>query len=154
MKTTSKRPEQSFRVWLCNLIEKTGGYAQPIESNSTGLGIPDIHILTPMKKRPVWVECKCMKDIDDEIPFEPGQANWLFEYATSGGVSLVAVLCNELVYVFAIKCVDRMTQKLRVLGNEPRYIIRMTKRQIASSPDSFVDQLEYITAAANCREPY
>lgn len=154
MKTSSNRPEQKFRVWLCTLIETTGGYAQPIESNSTGLGIPDIHILSPIKKVPCWIECKCMDDIDNEIPFEPGQCNWLFEYAKSGGVSLVAVSCKDVVYIFSIKCVDRMTQKIRVMGNESRYIIKMTKRQLSSSPEPFIDQIESIIADANRRAPY
>lgn len=75
--------------------------AQPIESGSTGLGIPDMFLRTG--KHSVWAEFKNAKyaiQLPYTVPFRPGQYRWLKDYYSLGGLSLLVIGTPEGIYIF------------------------------------------------------
>lgn len=134
--------EATYRAWYCKICRDINAYTQPIESNSTGAGIPDLYGITPWKHKPYWMEFKVMQCIDDAIPFEPGQLNWLYGHSQMGGISLVNILVGETIYIFSCRCVDRMTQQLKVGVAVRHSILKLSKRAIRDDMESVMEQIE------------
>ena len=74
--------EASIRRWLIKLLKPCAIKLQPIESGSTGIGIPDFYFRTA--KQGGWIELKVGKlNAKGEIKlrWQPGQLNWIREHA-------------------------------------------------------------------------
>jgi hypothetical protein len=73
------------RRWLKYLFKTTNILIQPIESGTTGLGIPDLFIRT--ERSECWVELKQTRNIKKgiRIDFRPGQLPWIMNYHKLGG---------------------------------------------------------------------
>lgn len=95
------KSEAMLRGNLAKSLRLAGAQAQPIESGSTGLGIPDIFIRT--NKHGVWAELKNLKyplHYPFTVPFRPGQYSWLMQHTKRGGFSLLIIGTLEGVFFF------------------------------------------------------
>jgi len=141
--TKSKRPEEILRSWFVSVFtERAGGYAQPIESRPTGLGISDLYAIMPGSKKPFWVEFKVCPDIDQAISFEPGQLNWMYKHHNAGGRSLVLIQVEELIYIVPITYIDRTTNHIRHPALDKKYILRIAKKHLVPGLEIFLEQLD------------
>ena len=76
------RLEKDLRKWLFNKLKDYPIEFQPIESESTGIGIPDIYFSAELSG---WIELKCDATLYNSntnvcmirIPFRPGQISWI-----------------------------------------------------------------------------
>jgi hypothetical protein len=96
--------EGTFRGDLTRAIRANDCQAQPIESGTTGLGIPDLWVRTT--KVGAWVELK--NEHYDlplpgiyAVPFRTGQYGWLRRHYELGGISVLGVKAPSGVYFFA-----------------------------------------------------
>lgn len=102
------RYESDFRGVLTKAIKSTRNIAQPIETGSTGLGVPDMFIRT--QKTSAWMELKNFKypvHFPVDIPFRPGQAAWLERHYGLGGISILGVSTLEGCYFFVNENIRR-----------------------------------------------
>lgn len=138
-----QQKESAYRAWYRECCNKVNAFAQPIESNATGAGIADLYGVTP-RKAAYWMEFKVMSCIDDAIPFEPGQLNWLYLHAQLGGTSLVNILVDDTVYIFSCRCVDRMTQKLKDGPAVRGSVLKIRKKCLRDAMDDVLAQIENV----------
>ena len=102
------RRESDFRGALGQAIRATHNIAQPIESGTTGLGIPDMFIRT--SKTSAWLELKNLKyglQFPFVVPFRPGQAAWLERYYKLGGLSILGIAVYNTKYFFVNQHIQR-----------------------------------------------
>ena len=84
--------ESSIRQWLIKLLKPYPIKLQPIESGSTGLGIPDLYFRAT--KQSGWIEFKIgkvNKNGEIKLRWEPGQLNWIKEHAELNGRTFLFV---------------------------------------------------------------
>ena len=86
--------EAEGRQWLFKLLKNEPIILQRIESESTGIGIPDIFFRTPFLDG--WIELKQVKgDYTKKqivtIPWRKGQFEWMRRYIGMGGHGLLFV---------------------------------------------------------------
>ena len=84
--------EASIRRWLIKLLKNQPIKLQPIESGSTGLGIPDLYFRAA--KQGGWVEFKVarMNEAGEiKLRWEPGQLNWIKEHAELNGKTFLFI---------------------------------------------------------------
>ena len=96
-----RRTEGMFRGDLTRAIRANNCQAQPIESGTTGLGIPDLWVRTT--KVGAWVELKnehYEPRIPYVVPFKPGQYAWLKHHYELGGTSVLGVKTPSGAYFF------------------------------------------------------
>lgn len=101
--------EALFRRAMVVAIKNTHNIAQPIESGTTGLGVPDLFVRT--SKVSAWIELKNYQyplRYPFEISFRPGQAMWLERHYKLGGVSILGVSTVEGNYFFANESIKRI----------------------------------------------
>ena len=105
-----RRPEAVFRSALCKKLRDhyPDGIVQPIESEGTGLGIPDIYISVDGVS--AWIECKADLEgvwpCERKIDFRPLQYSWNRRNASGGGISTVAIKYSNAYLFIHIKDVD------------------------------------------------
>lgn len=102
------RYESDFRGALGQAIRATQCIAQPIESGSTGLGIPDLFVRTT--KVSVWMELKNLRypaRFPFVVPFRPGQAAWLERHYKLGGISVLGIAAQDVKYFFVNENIRR-----------------------------------------------
>jgi len=113
------KSESYLRRAFTTAIRATGNMATPIESGTTGLGIPDMYVRTP--KTSVWIEFKNEKFAlcyPYEVSFRPGQYLWLKKHMQLGGTSLLVVGSPEGIFVFKNECIRQVYDKsLNVYAN-------------------------------------
>jgi hypothetical protein len=93
--------EGDLRSDFTKHVNAQGCKAQPIESGTTGLGIPDWYVRTP--KVSAWAEFKNLRfplNYPLEVPFKPGQYTWLKRHWALGGTSLLIIGTIEGIYVW------------------------------------------------------
>lgn len=137
-----RKEEAAYRAWYVKRCYANGAHAQPIESNSTGTGIPDLYGMTAPGHMSYWMEFKIMSDIESTIPFEPGQLNWLYIHAQMGGHSFVNVLIGTMVYIFSCRCVDRMTGCIKDVGSIRGHILRVPKKHLTDDLPGIFERME------------
>ena len=101
--------ESNFRGALGQAIRATQNIAQPIESGTTGLGIPDMFIRT--SKVSVWAELKNEKyriSYPYHVPFRPGQASWLERHYRLGGISVLGISTPDGDFFFVNEHIHRI----------------------------------------------
>jgi hypothetical protein len=83
--------ETLFRNRIIKHIRSTGSVVQAIESEATGVGIPDIFIRTA--KTDCWAECKVAewKNGYIKLSWRPGQLMWLKNYEECGGRAMLFI---------------------------------------------------------------
>jgi len=105
--------ESNFRGALGQAIRATRNIAQPIESGSTGLGVPDIFVRT--SKVSAWIELKNYKyqiRYPLKVSFRPGQAAWLERYYKLGGISILGISTLEGNFFFVNMRIKRVYNDL------------------------------------------
>ena len=88
----AKRPETRFRAQLSVALRGCGAKSQPIESEGTGEGIPDLYVVHVGMA--MWIECKHIAadwPCQRKVPFRKFQYPWLMENDRKGGFSFIAV---------------------------------------------------------------
>ena len=87
------KPEARFRANMVKALRNYGALAQPIESEGTGRGIPDLYIAHGGVI--AWIECKDdstgIWPCDRKIAFRPLQYSWGKKNESEGGISIVAI---------------------------------------------------------------
>jgi len=86
------RSEGDLRGHFCKALRANDVQVQPIESGTTGLGIPDVFIRTT--KASAWVELKhehYEPRLPYKVPFRTGQYGWLKHHYTLGGISVLGL---------------------------------------------------------------
>ena len=96
------RSEADVRGHLVKALRANNVQAQPIESGTTGLGIPDMFVRTTCKD--LWVELKFERyepRLPYTVPFRPGQYGWLRRHYELGGLSVLGVWMPSGMYLWA-----------------------------------------------------
>lgn len=91
-RSDSMRSEADVRGVLTRALRANGALAQPIESGTTGLGIPDLFVRTTRVS--AWVELKYARyepSSTYEVTFREGQYGWLKRYYELGGTSVLGI---------------------------------------------------------------
>ncbi len=114
-----KRGKQE-KIFSSMIIASAKGfvYVLPIESRTTGLGIPDLFMnLVDYDPFPVWCELKDMGDIPTvigaKIDFEPGQYNRLLELYRAGSLAFVQIYNKGSAMCIPLDLIDRETQRIK-----------------------------------------
>lgn len=119
----ASRNEAEFSLILQKLLRETC-VVQPIESETVGVGIPDLWLYTRRTKVPkvyrhltAWLELKDMSDSKDplvaKISYEPGQLNKLNEYWQAGCITITIIRHRDVVFLVPTPAVDRNTQIIK-----------------------------------------
>lgn len=117
------RRESNFRGALGQAIRATHNIAQPIESGTTGLGIPDMFIKTT--KVSAWAELKNEKfplRFPYFVPFRPGQAAWLERHYQLGGISILGIATPDGNFFFVNENIRRVYESERQLHELSSYV--------------------------------
>ena len=115
--------ESNFRGALGQAIRATHNIAQPIESGTTGLGIPDMFIRTT--KTDAWIELKNIKYTMNwpfHVPFRPGQAAWLEKYYNLGGISILGLSTPTGNFFFVNANIRRVYESERQMHDLSGYV--------------------------------
>jgi len=85
------KSESLFRAALVKTCRTAGAHVQPIESESTGDGIPDVYL--SYAGRSAWIELKIgeVRAHAVQIAFRPGQRAWLQEERKAGRIALLGI---------------------------------------------------------------
>ena len=106
------RSESELRQGLTKGLRAHHVIATPIESGTTGLGIPDLYIRTT--KVSAWAELKHIRQpftYPFVVPFRPGQHAWLTQHHRLGGVSLLIMSTPTDIFVFKNKHIHEAYDK-------------------------------------------
>lgn len=117
------RRESNFRGALGQAIRATHNIAQPIESGTTGLGIPDMFIRT--SRMSAWVELKNERyaiRYPYYVAFRPGQAAWLERYYKLGGISILGVATLYGNFFFVNENIRRVYESERQMHDLSSYM--------------------------------
>jgi hypothetical protein len=97
------RTESRFRNVWSQILRNEEFEIQPIESGSTGNGVPDAYFSSYKYNMKGWIELKNMDELKDmnRIDFRPGQLSWLKRFYKAGSMCVLGVAFNQGVVYFA-----------------------------------------------------
>lgn len=101
--------EAELRSTMVKGFRAAGYMATPIESGSTGLGIPDLFVRLPFCG--FWAELKNLRypvRLPLEVPFRPGQYSWLARHHALGGTSMLVMGTPGMNYVFVNENIQKV----------------------------------------------
>ena len=104
--------ESNFRAALVVAIKASRCIAQPVETGTTGLGVPDLFVRTT--KTSAWIELKNYRypiKYPFVVSFRPGQAMWLERHYQLGGLSVLGISTLEGNFFFVNEKIKRTYER-------------------------------------------
>lgn len=106
------RSEADVRGALTRALRANNAQAQPIESGSTGLGIPDLFVRTVEVS--AWIELKFERyepGIPYTVPYRPGQFGWLTQHYKLGGTAILGIWTPSGLHCFMNEFIREVYQE-------------------------------------------
>lgn len=115
--------EAAFAKALCKRLRNLSWFVQRIESGSTGRGIPDLYVVSPLGIA-YWLELKRVKkeffkNGYVEVPWRPGQQLWLKTVSsTYKQPAFTLVACDDCYVLISHDVRRKIWEKGRVRRGE------------------------------------